>query len=172
VKTLIVCLMAISCAVAAAEQRFKYDDSVDPISNESVRSVAVSDTTGKAALVFRAEKGKRPMMTLITSKTMFPDKVDAESKMMGINVTFRSNVMNEPKSGMFVMPWMDYSSAACFVSGSDTLRKKIAAADTVTLQLDKTGVRYTFPLSGDGFDGFDEALDKVSEVAVFGPAKN
>lgn len=171
-KTLIACLMAISCAVASAEQRFKYEDSVDPISNESVRSVAVSDTTGNAALVFRAENGKKPTMTLVTNDTMFPDKVDAESKMMGINVTFRSNVMDKPKSGMFVMPWMNYESAACLVSNGDTLTKKIAGADTITVQLDKTRVRYTFPLSGEGFDGFDEAIGKVSEVADFGPQKN
>jgi hypothetical protein len=172
VKKIVFSLVAVFCAVASAEQQFKYQDSVDPISNEPVRSVAVNDTTGKAALVFRAENGKKPTMTLVTTDAMFPDKVDAKSKMMGINVTFRSSVMDKPKSGVFVMPWMNYKSAACVVSNDDTLTKKIAGAETMTVQLDKTGVRYTFPLSGEGFDGFDEAIGKVSEVADFEPQKN
>lgn len=157
--------------IASGEQRWRLDENKDDISGKLVRTVAIVGEDSKSAIVIRVEEGQKATLTIAPADTIFPDKVDVESKSMHVKVTMRSAAMEEPKTVAFRMPWMNYKAASCPIS-KDAAINRVFAGDSVAFQFDKTGRRYKFPTSGDDCAGLKEAVAKVLEIAADDHEKN
>jgi hypothetical protein len=161
----IVAAVAMCVAGVAAEPRWKYDEKKDDITGEKVRTVAVVADDKASMLALSVTEGKRAKLVLMPKDVMFPDKVSAESKRMGIDVTMRSTAMDKPVAGKWTMPWMDYKSCSA-ATGTAFAQTKVFGGESVTFQLDKTGKRYKFMTQGEGMEGLQEAVAKVAEIAA------
>lgn len=162
---LAVCLATVSTAGVCDEQRWKFDEETDDISNATVRTVAVIADDNKSVLILRVEQDKKPTLVLVPNKVLFPDKTDAESKVMGVQITMRSTAMEKPLSGMWRMAWMDYKAASVACS-RDSAMNKVFAGESVTFQLDKVGSRFKFGTKGKGLEGLQDAVEKALEIAA------
>ena len=155
---------------AAAEKRWKVAESEDEISGEKKTSLVVMSEEG-SALVLTTRKGKAPYLTLLPAKgrvTIFPDQTDIANKRMAVNITMRSTVMEKPHAASWAMAWMNYNQASTTVE--DELARKVFSGDSVTFQFDKMGKRIKFATKGDGYEGLDEAIEKVLPVPAEEPA--
>jgi len=164
-RLLLCSALTVCCGIAHAEQRWKFIEETDDISGKDVRVVAVLGDDNKSALVVRAESGIKATLTITPAATIFPDKTDAATKQMAVQVTLRSTAMDEPKMGLWRMAWMDYDSASVSLSKNGVV-KNIFGGDSVAVRLDATERRFKFQTRGDGCEGLQEAVDRVIEIAA------
>ena len=154
----------------AAEQRWKLSQAEDEISGEMTHSLAVA-TDDASVLVLTTRKGKEPLLTLVPAKrtlTIFPDGTDVKNKSMSVNISMRSTKMEKPHAAAWRMLWMNYGQA--FTPIDADLAQKVFSGNSVTVQFDKMGKRIKFLTKGEGFDGFEDALQKALSVGTDEPA--
>lgn len=144
-------------SVSLAEESWKYDESVDELTNESVRTLAIADETGQHFLVLNDAEGK--MTLLLVTKglghSIFPDSVARPT----VDITIRGSKTNAVVIPFSTIPQNLTTVKTAMKPGP---ARKLLGGEFVILGINKTGKRYKFPTSGDGREGLQEALDKIA----------
>jgi hypothetical protein len=165
-RLLLVCVAVVMCGsvASAAEKRYLASEEKDEISGDVVHVIALLGEDRKSRLSIAVVEKKIPVLTIRPADTIFPDDTNIDAKFMTVEITMRSNQMDAPTTRTWGMLWMDYKAA--FTDMKVEEARLALTGDSLAIQFDKVGKRYRFLTSGDGMEGFADAVDKLLSHAA------
>lgn len=149
--------VCIQTAAFCEEPRWQYREAKDDLTEEIVKSIAVIDETGKHVLVL-SDAGGKLRLTLTTNglgDAIFPDSVQKNT----VEVTIRGS---KTKAKVIPLATIPQNLTSAHVRVDPKAATEFLSGDFVIIQINKTGKRYRFPTSGEGLEGFHDAIAKVA----------